>query len=143
MSTLSTGFTPAKPTNKYRNIWFIVEWLLLCIWAIDAALVMMHKHAAFFTDHAADLALPAWLYVSFRRHRNTTATSWRRILTSLPPISLAAVFFLASTGTEVSQYFWPHGIFPGTFDAIDIAAYGIGLAICCLADIRWQIPSSI
>jgi len=102
----------------------------------------MHKRAGIFTDHAADLTLPAWLYISFRRHRNTTTVRWRHVLASLPPIPLAVVFFLASLATEVSQYFWPHGVFSGVFDPVDIVVYGIGLIVCCAADSRWQIPAA-
>lgn len=36
--------------------------------------------------------------------------------------------------TELSQYFWPHGIFAGTFDPFDILAYAVGVGVCFLFD---------
>jgi len=38
--------------------------------------------------------------------------------------------------TEISQYFRPKGIFPGTFDLLDILAYATGIGICYLFDRR-------
>ena len=32
--------------------------------------------------------------------------------------------------TEVSQRYWPHGVFPGRFDVLDVVAYAVGLAAC-------------
>jgi hypothetical protein len=65
---------------------------------------------------------------------------WRRPLANAPPVILGSVLFIASAATEISQYFWPHGLFPGTFDPKDIAAFGVGIGICCFADLRWPIP---
>ena len=119
----------------------LVEWSLFTLWIVAACLVMTHRRAGFLTNHAADLALPAWLYVIFRSTRRSSRLAWRGILTNRPPYLVAGALFVASTATEVSQYFWPHGLFHGTFDPLDIAAYGVGLAICCIADLRWPIPS--
>jgi hypothetical protein len=56
------------------------------------------------------------------------------------PLVFASVLFGASAATEVSQYYWPHGVFPGVFDPLDVAAYGVGIGVCCLADLRWPMP---
>ena len=39
-----------------------------------------------------------------------------------------------STLTELSQVYWPRGVFAGRFDPLDILAYGCGLAVCYVAD---------
>ena len=134
-----TSITPEPRRNRYV-FWLFADWILLCIWAVDAALVMSHTHLGSFTDHAADLALPAWLYVSFRRHRNSASTRWRRLFSNLHPAALAFVIFAASSATEICQRFWPRGLFAGTYDQIDVVAYGVGILVCFAADVRWQIP---
>jgi len=65
-------------------------------------------------------------------HRQTAV---RRFLGRTPELA-AGVIFLASTMTEISQYFRPKGIFPGTFDLLDILAYATGIGICYLFDRR-------
>jgi hypothetical protein len=42
--------------------------------------------------------------------------------------------FIASTLTEWTQLYWPRGIFRGTFDPLDIAAFGVGLGACYAAE---------
>lgn len=50
------------------------------------------------------------------------------------PEIAALSLFVASTLTEVSQRFWPHGLFSGRFDVFDVIAYACGLAACYAAD---------
>jgi len=138
---VSASTQGVAPLSRGEFSWCVVEWSLFAIWTTDAALVMTHQHAGLFTSFASDLTLPAWLYVVFRRKRNSFASRWRRALGNSPPSALAGIFFVASAATEVSQRFWPHGIFSGTFDLLDIVAYGLGLGLCWVADSRWQIPS--
>lgn len=40
------------------------------------------------------------------------------------------MLFGGSTLTELSQTWWPHGRFVGTYDPYDIVAYGIGVGAC-------------
>ena len=88
------------------------------------------------TSYGADLTMPAWLYILARSLDNPQRqTILRRFLGRTPELA-AGAFFLASTMTEVSQYFWPNGMFPGTFDLLDIVAYGTGIGICYLIDKR-------
>ncbi len=59
----------------------------------------------------------------------------RRIFGATP--ELAALFiFGGSTATEICQRIWPHGLFPGTYDPLDIAAYGISVGLCYACD-KW------
>ncbi len=127
-------------STRNRTAWLAVEWLLLAAWVAAAALDMAHRRAGFLTNHAADLTLPAWLYVSFRSRSAASRLVWRRTLATAHPLVLAAVVFAASAATEVSQHFWPHGLFSGTFDPLDIVAYGVGLGLTSLSDMRWPIP---
>jgi hypothetical protein len=127
-------------TDASRQSWRSIEWFLLAVWLVDAALVMTRHRAGLFTSHAADLTLPAWLYVVIRSKHPSSRVAPLRLLASAPPAVIAAVVFIASTATEVSQYFWPRGLFSGTFDPLDIFAYGAGVGLCLLADLRWPIP---
>ena len=103
---------------------------------LDAVLVMSHVHAGILTDYGADLAMPAWLYILTRSLDNPGRhTVLHRFLGRKPEIA-AGIIFLASTMTEISQYFWPKGLFPGTFDLLDILAYATGIGTCYVAD-RW------
>lgn len=51
----------------------------------------------------------------------------------------AVALFCASALTEVSQYYWPRGLFSGRFDPADIAAYAVALAACDAAERRWPV----
>jgi hypothetical protein len=100
-----------------------------------AALNMLRVRGGFLTNHAADLVVPAWLYVVSRGLHSPRgrAALIRRTIGRTPEIA-ALSLFTASTLTEVSQRYWPHGAFPGRFDPLDILAYGCGLAACYVAD---------
>jgi len=126
-------------TNEHQQMWRSVEWILFAIWLVDAALVMTRHHVGFFTNYAADITMPAWLYVIIRARHPSSRIAPLRFLASRPPGVIATLVFLASAATEVSQYFWPRGLFPGTFDPLDIVAYGAGVGLCFLADMRWPI----
>jgi hypothetical protein len=110
----------------------MAEWALLAVWIVDAALVMSNRNAGFFTGHAADFAMPAWIYVVRRKARRWPFEAH--------PVALASIVFAASAATEISQLFWPHGPFRGAFDPLDLVAYAAGILPCCLADLRWPIP---
>lgn len=135
--------TDIRVLPRFRHPWLAVEWILFAIWLADAALVMTHQRAGGFTDHAADLSMPAWIYLVTRRLRGTRPGWWRRWLVELPPATLALLIFAASAATEVTQLFWPRGLFRGVFDPLDILAYGAGIGLCWLADHRWPIPPRI
>ena len=128
------------PQARSDRWWLAAEWILFVVWLADAVLVMSHRRVGFFTNHAADLTMPAWLYVGLRRSRGSAVAWWKRWIVALPPASLALLLFVASTATEVCQYFRPRGPFPGTFDPLDILSYGLGVAACYGADLRWPIP---
>jgi hypothetical protein len=120
-----------------RISWRVAYWLLLLIFIGTAILNMLRVKAGFFTSHAADLFLPPWMYVVLRhfpgrRFATNPITQW---LGRSPELA-AGSLFIASVFTELSQLYWPRGIFAGTFDPIDIVAYGSGLLVCYLVDKR-------
>ena len=117
--------------------WKVAYWALWAAFIATAALNMLHVRAGFMTNHAADIVVPALLYVMVRglAERNPRATLIRRWFGATPGRAGAALF-LASAATEVCQYFWPTGIFRGRFDPWDLVAFGAGLAGCYLCD-RW------
>jgi hypothetical protein len=117
--------------------WLVAYWTLFVAFLGTAALNMLHLRGGFLTNHAADLVVPAWLYVTSRglHSRNGRQTLMQRTLGQTPERA-ALVLFLASTLTEVSQFYWPRGLFAGRFDALDVLAYAVGLAICYVLDGR-------
>ncbi len=120
-----------------RNAWRIVYWTLWAAFILTAALNMLHIRAGFLTNHAADLVVPALLYVMFRglAEHDRRPTFLRRWLGATPERAGGALF-LASAVTELSQRFWPGGLFPGRFDPLDIAAFALGLVLCYAGD-KW------
>jgi len=118
--------------------WLVVYWALFVAFLVTAALNMLHVRAGFLTNHTADVVVPAWLYVTSRglysvhgRRTFIQATLGRT------PEMAALTLFVASALTEVSQFYWPRGMFPGRFDVLDLLAYAAGLAACYLADKRF------
>lgn len=123
----------AEAAASHRG-WRIAYWLLTAGFIGTAALNLLRIRAGFFTSHAADLIVPAWLYVVMRgftgvRHRLSTL----RWLGSTPELA-AGSLFVASSLTEFSQKLWPEGPFRGTFDPLDLLAYAAGLLVCYAAD---------
>jgi hypothetical protein len=120
--------------------WRIAEWSLLLIWVVAGVMTMYPEVAqsvglrrSLFTSHAADLTQPAWLYIVTRRSSGLLG----RVFGRTPELAAATVFG-AATIAEITQRFWPRGLFSGTFDPLDIIAYAIGVGLCWLADRRTQ-----
>jgi hypothetical protein len=118
-----------------RQGWLIAYYALLIAFIGTAALNMLHLRAGFLTNHAADLVVPAWLYIVIRGLHSSRGrvTTVQRTLGRTPEIA-ALSLFIGSALTEVSQRYWPHGLFAGRFDMNDILAYACGLAACYVAD---------
>jgi hypothetical protein len=109
--------------------------LLFAAFLTSAALNMLAVHGGFLTNYLADFVVPAWLYVASRGlHSTSGRTTWIQRTVGKTPEFAALTLFTASALTEVSQFFWPHGIFSGRFDAMDIVAYAAGIAACYLAE---------
>lgn len=115
---------------------------LFVMFLVTAALNMLHMRAGFFTNHAADVVAPAWLYVGARALYSPRGrvTWFQRAIGSSPELA-ASSLFVASTLTEISQRFWPRGVFSGRFDPLDILAYAGGLGACYAAD-KLSLPRS-
>jgi hypothetical protein len=116
------------------QIWHRVYYLLSAVFVATAALNMLHVRAGFLTNYTADIVVPAWLYVALRGYapggrRGTLGRVFGR-----SPAVTALTLFAASTLTEVTQLFWPGGVFRGTFDPLDIIAFAAGLGACYLGD---------
>jgi hypothetical protein len=108
------------------------------------ALNILHVRGGFFTNHAADIVVPAWLYVAARglHSAHGRKTFIQRIIGRTPELA-ALSLFAASALTEMSQLFSPHGVFPGRFDVLDLVAYAVALAVCYGVDKRWPRISTV
>ena len=120
----------------------MLYWALFVAFLGTAALNMLHVRGGFLTNHAADVVVPAWLYVAFRGlySEHGRRTFLQRVVGRTPELA-ALSLFVASTLTEISQLHWPRGLFAGRFDARDVLAYAFGLAACYVAD-KHSLPES-
>ncbi len=122
-----------------RRAWLVTYRALLVVILGTAALNMLGLRAGFLTNHAADVVVPAWLYIVFRGLYSSSGRTTRiqRALGSSPELA-ASSLLVASAITEFSQRVWPRGLFPGRFDWWDLAAFSVGLAVCFVLDKRSQ-----
>ncbi|MEO8623313.1 MAG: hypothetical protein ABI625_19710 [bacterium] len=122
------------------RFWTWMYWALLAAWLVAAALGMRGMHAGFVTSYLADLTQPAWLYVYMRGLVPRARPKWWLLRTiGRTPERAAGVLFAASTLTEISQIYWPRGMFRGRWDPYDVLAYGVGIGLCYAAE-RWIAP---
>jgi hypothetical protein len=110
----------------------VLSWTALAGFLVSAALNLARVRAGFATEHLADVAVPAWLYLTARDPRRAGTLIRRSLGTS--PERAAVLLWAASTATEISQRFRPHGPFSGRFDPWDIVAYAAGIVPCYLYD---------
>ena len=124
---------------SHRQWWLVTYYLLFAAFLMAAALNMLHMRLGFFTTDLADVVVPAWLYIAWRGlvSPGGRTTLIQRTLGRTPAIA-AVSLFIASTITEISQRFWPHGVFSGRFDPLDVLAFAGGLLACYAADTRWS-----
>jgi hypothetical protein len=115
--------------------WRVAYWAFLGVFVLTAMLNMADVSAGFLTSYAADLFVPAWLYIVLRRLAGH-GPSWNPILRwfGRSPEIAAGSLFIGSALTELSQIAWPQGFFAGTFDPLDLVAYGAGLFGCYFAE---------
>lgn len=95
---------------------------------------MLRVRAGFWTNYAADIVVPALLFIIIRGlHSPRRDNVLTRYLGTRPEVT-ALTLLVASALTEVSQFYWPKGIFAGRFDPGDILAYASGIAVCYFFD---------
>jgi len=86
------------------------------------------------TNYGADLTQPAWLYIVIRDLGRTGQMPWLTRALGRRPEATALAIFAVGTTTEVSQRYWPGGVFGGRFDPYDIGAFGAGIGVCYVVD---------
>ena len=123
----------AEPERHARN-WRIASWALLATWLGCAALVMNRFRGGFVTNYGADLTQPGWLYIIARDLPGSGRASVIKRMIGSRPETAALVIFLAGTLTEVSQRFWPGGMFAGRFDLYDVVAFACSIGVCYVFD---------
>lgn len=133
MSSGTGAATGERPTVSAG--WSLAWYALTAAFLLSAALNLLHVRGGFLTDHLADLAVPAWLYVHARGLSPAAPPRLLARQVGATPWQAAALLLAASAATELSQAVWPHGIFAGTFDPLDLVAFAAGLAACMVADL--------
>jgi hypothetical protein len=122
-----------------RISWNLARWALFAVWIAAAAANMARIRGGFLTNYAADLAVPAWLYVVLREQaaegRKHRLLPWA----GRSAEATGAMIFTGAALTEFAQHFWPRGVLPGTFDPLDIVAYAAGIAACYLSERKWPL----
>ena len=116
------------------RIWQWSFYALSTVFVVTAALNLLQVRAGFLTNYAADIVVPAWLYIAFRGHAPGGRRGLIAAVIGRTPEVAAMTLFIASTFTEWTQLYWPQGIFRGTFDPLDIVAFGVGLGACYAAE---------
>ncbi len=121
------------------NGWKLAYWVLFACWVVGAALTMWRIPAGFLSNYLSDLAFPPWFYILLRQLSSPRSNDARllRWFGRSPERAVLSIFAVGVL-SELSQINWPNGIFRGTYDPWDIAAYAIGLGICYTLD-KWQV----
>jgi hypothetical protein len=123
-----------------RQWWGVAYYVLLAVFILTAVLNMAKIRGGFFTNHAADLVVPAWLYIVARRlHTSGPKLTLLHRTIGRTGATAAISLFVASAITEFSQYFWPRGMFAGRFDPLDVLSYAVGVGACYAAEKLWPI----
>jgi hypothetical protein len=122
----------ASPSTSTRA-WRVAYRLLTAVFIVTAVISIQRIRAGFLSSYAADLACPAWLYIGLRGLHGSRPTALGRYFAGTPERA-ALVLFGGSTLTELSQIWWPHGFFAGTYDPYDIVAYAIGVGVCYVVE---------
>jgi hypothetical protein len=130
---------PQASTVRARA-WRATFYLLFVAMVGAGVLNVLRIRGGFLTNHLADLTIPAWLYIASRglHTQHPRRTLIRRTIGRSAEFA-AVSLFAASAATEVSQFFWPHGTFPGRFDPLDLVAYAAGLLACYAAERRFPL----
>lgn len=116
--------------------WQVLSAVLLVFWIFCAVLEIGGHPTGFLTNHGADIAVPAWMYIIARSPDHPRRRTFLRRTLGRTPEFAAVALFVASTATEISQRYWPRGLFAGTYDPWDIVAFASGLAVCYVLDRR-------
>jgi hypothetical protein len=123
------GLVAESPAPTAGRAWIAGYWVLTTFFILTAIISTQKIRAGFLSNYAADVTCPAWLYLTLRGLHGRGQTVIGRYFAATPERA-AVVLFGGSTLTELSQIWWPAGFFSGTYDPLDILAYGIGVGAC-------------
>lgn len=94
----------ARISSSRATFWRVVYYALLILFVVTAGLNMLHLRGGILTNHTADVAVPAWLYVVARGlHAPRVRKTLVERTIGRTPATAAVSLFVASTLTEVSQ----------------------------------------
>lgn len=117
-----------------RRAWRVAYWILTAAFIVTAIISIQRVPAGFLSSYAADLTCPAWLYIGIRGLHGPRRPNMFGRFFGATPERAAGVLIGGSTLTELSQIWWPHGVFSGTYDPLDIVAYATGVGLCYIFD---------
>jgi hypothetical protein len=124
--------------------WRVAELSLFPIWVLAAAITMapelgkvLRLSGTLFSSYGADLSFPAWFYIVCRHRPGSRVAGW----IGRSPGFAAASIFAVGVVSEFAQRFLPR-LVAGTYDPLDIVAYGVGLATCLFFDLRGRARTS-
>jgi hypothetical protein len=122
-----------------ESYWKIAFNVLGFCWLIGTVLKMSGINGGFWTSYLTDLVFPPFIYIFIRGLRSSNRNIPRLILVGnwfgLSPERPAISIFIVGVLWEMKSYFSPSlGAIGGTYDLLDILAYGIGLLICYIID---------
>lgn len=122
-------------------MWRLLSSVLFGAFLVAAVLNMTETAAGFATNHLADVVGPAWLYVVFRGLAEPEKRNRLGRFLGATPERAATILLVGSCATEITQIYWPSGLFAGRFDRLDLAAFAIGLLPLYLVDKKLQAAS--
>src|SRR5262245_7799333 len=140
----SLGVRVRVMSRHRRTAWIIAYWTLLPGWLLGAALTMNRVRGGFLTNYLADILFPPWYYIvarglASRQGKGPPLLRWF----GHSPERAAVSIYLVGVVSELSQIWWPRGLFAGTFDPLDLVAYAVGLILCYACDKAQGGPSTV
>jgi len=120
--------------------WKIAFGALLICWVLGAVLNMVHFHGGFITNYLADITFPPFYYIFIRGKIDKDEVIPNLVIVGQwfgkSPERASISIFMVGLLTELKTFYWPHGLWAGTFDMLDILAYAVGLTAFYFFD-KW------
>ncbi len=132
---MSNEIIASEKNQVVSRRWSVALIVLFFAFSTAAALNFLRVSGGFLTNYCADITGPALFYIIYReRYQLKLSNNSIMRYIGATPDTCALVMFTGSTFTEISQYYWPQGIFNGYFDPLDILAFAVSVGACYALD---------